>query len=349
MTNRQWRLARHPEPDESIDSTHFELSEADTPEPQENEFVVKTLALGTSPAQRSYISKGLSMHEKIAIGDVMRGRGVGVVTASRHPDYAEGNIVVASTGWQDYSVQRPEKENPNVLSIRKVSIPVKPLTTSLGILGSAGVTAYYGLLDVGQVEEGDTVVVSAAAGGIGSVAGQIARIKDCRVIGIAGGPEKCRWLSEDLNFHDTIDYKNDDLADCLDTLCPEGVNVFFDNVGGEQLNTVLARIALHARVVICGYISTDYSTGPEPGPTNYKNLVRKRARMEGFFIFDYRHRFDEAETDLRAWYDAGQLFNSEDVDEGLEKMPMTLQSLFAGTNKGIKLCRVAPDPDPFID
>ena len=320
------------------------MKEEAVPEPQNDEFVLKTIALGTSPAQRSYISKSLSMHEKIAIADIMRGRGVGVVTASKHPNYNEGEIVVASTGWQDYSLQRPEKENPNVLSIRKVARPVTPFTTALGILGSAGVTAYFGLLDVGQAEAGNTVVVSAAAGGIGSVVGQIAKIKGCRVIGIAGGPEKCTWLVNDLNFDEAIDYKKEDVGGRLDALCPGGIDVFFDNVGGDILNTVLARLSLHARVVICGYIATDYSTREDRGPTNYKYLVRKRARMEGFFIFDYRHRFDEAEADLHKWYASGQLLNSEDIDDGLELMPMTLQSLFDGKNKGIKLCRVAPDP-----
>ncbi len=206
MSNRQWRLARHPEPEEIIGFEHFELTQERIPEPQRDEFVLKTLALGTSPAQRSYISKSLSMHEKIAVGDIMRGRGVGVVTASRHSDYTEVEIVVASTGWHEYSVQHPEKENPNVLSVRKVANPVKPLTTALGTLGSAGVTAYFGLLDAGQAKAGDAVVVSAAAGGIGSVVGQIARIKGCCVIGIAGGSEKCKWLINDLNFDDTIDY-----------------------------------------------------------------------------------------------------------------------------------------------
>ncbi len=342
--NRQWILARHPEPDEFIGPEHFELKESIVPEPADNEFVLKTIALGTSPAQRAYVSKGLSMHEKIAIGDIMRGRGTGVVTASKHKAYRDGEIVIASTGWQDYSVQRPESENPNVLSLRKVANPVKPMTMLLGTLGSAGTTAYFGLLDVGQTKPGDTVVISAAAGGIGSVAGQIARIKGCTVVGIAGGPEKCRWLTESLKFHHALDYKNEDVDARLDELCPHGIDVFFDNVGGEILNTVLTHIALNARVVICGYIATDYKEGDLNGPINYKNLVRKRARMEGFFIFDYRHRFDEAEADLRSWFESGTLINTEDVDDGLEYMPTTLQSLFTGRNKGIKLCRVSPDP-----
>ena len=342
--NRQWLLDRHPDPDEIIGAEHFKLIETDIASPHGGQLVLKTIALGTSPAQRSYISKGLSMHDKISIGEVMRGRGVGVVSASRHPDFQDGDIVVASTGWQDYSLQTPDSQNPNVLSIRKVVNPVHPLTMSLGILGSAGATAYFGLLDVGLAKAGETVVISAAAGGIGSVVGQIAKLSGCRVIGIAGGPEKCRWLCEGLNFDAAIDYKNENIGNRLDALCPRGIDVFFDNVGGEILDVVLAHISLNARIVICGFISTDYRDDQNMGPRNYTNLVKKRARMEGFFIFDYRHRFDEAEAKLGEWFSAGALINCEDVDDGLETMPLTLQSLFTGGNKGIKLCRVAPDP-----
>ena len=342
--NRQWRLARHPEPSEDIGFEHFELTESPMPTPDAGEFVVQTIALGTSPAQRSYISKSLSMHDKIAIGDVMRGRGVGVVAESRNQNYQVGEIVISSTGWQNFSIQSPAQQNPNVLSIQKIVTPVLPLTMTLGILGSAGATAYFGLFDVGCIKAGDTVVVSAAAGGIGSVAGQLARIAGCRVVGIAGGPEKCQWVTEVLGYDYAIDYKNESVGERLDALCPNGVDVFFDNVGGEILDDVLARIALNARVIICGFISTDYQDGLNRGPRNYKNLVRKRARMEGFFIFDYRHRFQEAEDRLRRWYDEGLLINCEDVDDGLEHMPGTLGSLFTGGNKGIKLCRVSPDP-----
>ncbi|NKB44795.1 MAG: zinc-binding dehydrogenase [Alphaproteobacteria bacterium] len=342
--NRQWRLARHPEPTEDIGFEHFELVESPIPTPDAGEFVVQTLALGTSPAQRSYISKSLSMHDKIAIGDVMRGRGVGVVTESRNSNYQTGEIVISSTGWQDFSIQAPALQNPNVLSIQKVVAPIFPLTMTLGILGAAGATAYFGLFDVGCLQAGDTVVVSAAAGGIGSVAGQIARIAGCRVIGIAGGPEKCQWITEGLGYDCAIDYKSESVGERLDELCPSGVDVFFDNVGGEILDSVLGRLALNARVVICGFIATDYREDLNQGPRNYKNLVRKRARMEGFFIFDYRHRFQEAEGRLRNWYEDGLLLNCEDVDDGLEQMPGTLGSLFTGGNKGIKLCRVSPDP-----
>jgi NADPH-dependent curcumin reductase CurA len=344
MRNRQWRLARRPAPGELVDATHFQFVEQPLPEPANGEFLLKTLCLGTSPAQRGYISAGRSMHEKVAVGDIMRGRGVAVVAASRHPDFKPGEIVVASTGWQDYSIQ--SAANGGVLSVRKVPDPVKPYSTSLGALGAAGLTAYFGLLKVGELAPGDTVVVSAAAGGIGSTAVQLARAAGAdRVIGIAGGPEKCRWLVDSLGVDAAIDYRHEAVDERLGALLPTGMNVFFDNVGGEILNQALDHLALHARIVICGFIAADYATKPIPGPANYQNLVRRRARMEGFFVFDYAADFAAAEAQLNRWYRAGKLTSAEDVEEGLERMPAALASLFSGTNRGIKLCRVAPDPD----
>lgn len=268
----------------------------------------------------------------------MRGRGIARVVRSNHPKFKSNDIVVATTGWQDYAIIRPDQEG--VFGTYRISNPVKPLSLHLGILGAAGMTAYFGLTDVAATKPTDTVLVTAAAGGVGSCAVQIARCLGKDVIGVAGGLKKCQWLSESLNVAHVIDYKNQDLGQVIDAQCPNGVDVFFDNVGGQQLDCVLERLALGARVVICGFISTDYEH-THWGPKNYKYLLRRRAKMEGFFIFDYFDRFGEAEKQLASWYAAGDIQGTDDVVVGLEHMPDLLRSLFTGGNRGVCICQVA--------
>jgi NADPH-dependent curcumin reductase CurA len=345
-TNRQWRVARYPKREEVIGPDHFDWTSEPIPKPGDGEFLVRTICLAPVPAQRGYLEKSHnSFLENIAIGDVMRGRGVGQVVASRHPDYQEGEIFVGSLGWQDYSIQRPRGAE-FVFSTKKVKHPVRPLSTALGILGQAGATAYFGLLETGQMKAGQNVLISAAAGGVGSAAGQIARIRGAKqVVGITGSDAKCRWLTDELGYDQVINYKTDNVGERLAEFFPDGIDVFFDNVGGEILNAALANLAMNARVVICGFISTDFSPGPHHGPINYQCIVYKRARMEGFVVFDYWDRYGEAEKDLLGWFREGLLKNTEDVDDGLEMMPESLASLFTGGNTGIKICRVSPDPD----
>ncbi len=346
IVNRVWRVARLPAPGEAISAALFTLSGEAVPEPGEDEFLVRTLCLAPGPAQRAYLSRGTrsGSSEPLRPGDLMRGRGVGQVIRSRASSYAEGDLVVASLGWQDYSLQH-ERGGDFVFSTRKIAPELRPVTLALGVLGQAGVTAYFGMLDAAAMKPGDSVLVSAAAGGVGSVAGQIARISGARrTVGLAGSAAKCEWLTGELGYDAAINYREPGLGRRLAAEFPEGIDVFFDNVGGEILDEGLAHLARGARVLICGFISTDYAPRPAPGPANYKNLLYQRAAMRGYVWFDYWDRYAEAEARLSRWYHEGKLRNSEDVVEGLEHMPACLASLFEGSNRGIRICRVAPEP-----
>ena len=345
--NRQWRVERYPEAAEGISTALFSWGEESIPEPANGEFLVRTICLAPGPAQRGYLDlKPTSTLEKVPIGAVMRGRGVGQIIASRNPDFVEGEIFVGSLGWQDYSIQKPRGAD-FVFSTKKVTDPVRPYSTAVGILGQAGVTAYLGLMNIGDFTSGDAVLVTAGAGGIGSVTGQIAKIKSAKlVVGTTSSDKKCDWLCNEVGFDAAINYKTENIEERLTTLFPDGIDVFFDNVGGDILNMGLTHLAMHARVVICGYISTDYVRGAQNGPINYRYLLARRARMEGFVNFDYwGDEYTQAEVALTDWYRQGLLVNTEDEVYGLENMPDALGSLFTGGNMGIKMCRIAADPE----
>jgi hypothetical protein len=271
----------------------------------------------------------------LQIGDVMRASGVATVVASSHDDYPEGTLVTGTFGMQDYAVC-----SGNEPRFRVFPADVDP-TEALGVLGGTGMTAYFGLLDLGEPKPGQTVVVSGAAGATGSIAGQIARIKECRVIGIAGGPDKCAWITDELGFDGAIDYKHDDVGEALDRLCPKGIDIYFDNVGGEILDLCLDRLAMNARVVLCGGISRYNATGPLPGPKNYFNLIFRRARMEGFIVLDYIPRFPEAIADMREWLADGRLKQRVTVIEGFRELPNALIRLFQGYNVGKMMVRTS--------
>ena len=333
--NRQWIL--NARPTGALTGTEFRWNEAPIPQLADGQVLVRNLWLSFDPTQRNWMVLD-SYVPKIPLGEVMRAFGVGQVIQSRHPDFKPGELVQGGFGWQDYIAT----DGRGFGGMRKLPSGVPP-NLALSLFGITGTTAYFGITDIGQVKAGETVVVSGAAGSTGSVAGQIAKIKGCRVIGTAGGKEKCDWLVEVAGFDGAIDYKSEDIGVRLSALCPNGIDVFFDNVGGIVLNEVLARINLKARIVLCGAISRYNDAVPPPGPSNYFNLTPKRARMEGFIILDYGPRFPEAIEALGRWQREGRLVQKEDVAVGLENAPRTLMRLFTGENFGKQLLKIA-DP-----
>ncbi|KYF75176.1 NADP-dependent oxidoreductase [Sorangium cellulosum] len=332
--NRQWRLAVRPIG--PIDQGLFRWIEEPIPAPATGgQILVRNLYLSIDPTQREWMVHDTYL-PAIRIGDVMRSLAVGRVESSTHPSYARGDLVQGLFGWQDYALV-----DATIPGAATRLPPGMPITRALSTLGLTGLTAYFGLLDVGRVAAGETVVVSGAAGATGSVAGQIARIKQCRVIGIAGGAEKCAWLTREAGFTAAIDYKSEDVRARLRELCPNGVDVYFDNVGGRILDAALAELALRGRVVLCGAISSYGVTELPPGPKNYMNLILKRGRMEGFIIIDYVQRFGAAVQELSGWIAAGQIKDQVDVQGGLENAPQALRRLFSGENRGKQLVKIA--------
>ena len=312
---------------------NWSLTEEPVSDASDGHFVVKVLYISLDPAMRGWMNDRRSYVPPVQIGDVMRALAAGRVVESKHPDYSEGDHVVGLFGVQEYATSDGAgviKVDPNM-----VELPVY-----LGALGMPGMTAYFGLLDVGRPQEGDTVVVSGAAGGVGTVTGQIAKIKGCRVIGIAGGEEKCRYIVDELGFDAAIDYKSDDVRAALKEHCPKGIDVYFDNVGGEILDIVLGRLARGARIVICGAISQYNADGRMRGPSNYMSLLVNRARMEGFVVFDYADRYMEAAMEMAGWMAEGKLKTREHIVEGFESFPETLQKLFTGENIGKLVLKV---------
>ncbi len=332
-TNHQVRLAARPSglPQPS----DWNRTEEPVPAPGAGEFVVAISFLSLDPAMRGWMNAGTSYIDPVEIGDVMRAGAVGAVIASEHPGFAVGDHVYGDFGVQEYAVSGGR-------GAIKVDPSLAPLPTYLGTLGMTGMTAYFGLLDTGRLKQGDTVVVSGAAGAVGSVAGQIAKIKDCRVIGIAGGEEKCRWLIDDLGFDAAIDYKTQDVRGALREAAPDRVDVYFDNVGGEILDAVLTRLARGARIVICGAVSQYNSTAGVRGPANYLSLLVARASMTGMVVFDYAPRYGQAMSEIAGWMSDGRLVSREDVLEGgLSAFPDALLALFAGENIGKLVLRVS--------
>lgn len=332
--NRQWVLARRPEG--LVGPENFAWREEPVPEVPEGGALVRTLLLSFDPTQRGWMEDRPSYMPPVRIGEVMRAGGVGEVVASRRSDLAVGQLVQGLLGWQDYKVAHPGG-GPGLTPLPP---GVEP-RLALSVLGVTGLTAYFGLLDLGQPQPGETVLVSGAAGATGSVAAQIARIQGCRAVGIAGGPEKCAWLRDEAKLDAAIDYTSEDVRARIGALCPDGVHVYFDNVGGPILEAALDHVAERARIVLCGGISGYDAKTPPPGPSNLMNLVIRRCRMEGFIVIDYAARFGEAIPVLRDWVQEGRIAHAEDVQQGLENAPATLRRLFEGRNLGKQLLEVA--------
>jgi len=333
--NHQVRLAARPSG--LPKASDWNITEEPVPTPGAGEFVVGISYLSLDPAMRGWMNAGASYIDPVEIGAVMRAGAVGRVIASENPDFAVDEHVYGNFGVQEYALS-------NGVGVIKVDPSLAPLPTYLGTLGMTGMTAYFGLFDVGKLGEGDTVVVSGAAGAVGSVAGQLAKIKGAHVIGIAGGAEKCRWIVEELGFDAAIDYKAQDVRQALREMAPKGVDVYFDNVGGEILDAVLTRLARGARIVICGAVSQYNSSEGMRGPANYMALLVARASMTGMVVFDYAARYGQAAAEIAGWMREGRLISREDVVEGgVVAFPDTLLKLFNGENIGKLVLHVGSD------
>jgi len=334
LRNHQFRLAARPVG--AVKRSDFNYVEEPARAPGENEVLVKTLYLSLDPAMRGWMNEGKSYIPPVQLGEVMRAGGVGKVVESKHAKLSPGDFVYGTLGIQEYATL-----DANLLS--KVDPAIAPLPVHLGTLGMPGMTAYFGLLDIGKPQPGETVVVSGAAGAVGTVVGQIAKIKGCRVVGIAGGKAKCDYLTQTLGFDAAIDYKSEDVKKALRQHCPTGVNVYFDNVGGDILDIVLTQLARKARIIICGAISQYNNTTAVKGPSNYMSLLVNRASMTGMVVFDYADRYPEAGREMAGWIKSGQLKTREDIVSGLETFPETLLKLFTGENFGKLVLKVADE------
>ena len=334
--NRQWRLAARPSglPKESDFSWH----EEPVAEPGDGELLVRNLYLSLDPANRGWMTGRKTYIDPVGIGDVMFGSTIAVVESSRHQDFQPGEIVSGFLGWQDYALA-----SPRALVKLPPELPV-PLEDYFAVFGHVGMTAYFGLLDVGRPAEGETLVVSAAAGAVGSLVGQLGKLHGCRVVGIAGSDKKCSWLTAELGFDAAVNYRREPVAEALAASCPEGIDVYFDNVGGEILEAALSGINDRARIVVCGMISQYNAIEPPPGPRNLGNLLIHRARMEGFIVLDYFLRASEAIEALGAWVSEGRLRYRVHVVEGLEEAPAALNYLFDGRNEGKLVIKLAEPP-----
>lgn len=322
-------------PKGQLEESNFEVREAKVPDPGDGEVLTRTVYLSLDAANRAWM-QGATYTAPVLAGDVMHGRSLSAVVTSKDPAFSPGDIVECDGGWQTFSVQQGKR-------LGKVKL-LGPLPHHLSVYGVSGLTAYFGLLDVGKPRRDETLVVSAAAGAAGNFVGQIGKIKGCRVVGVTGSDEKCRWLTEELGFDAAINYKTENLQEALSTHCPYGIDIYFDNTGGDILQAVLFQMNLHGRIVCCGAVS-QYDTGnPAPGPIGIPGLlVVKRVRMEGFIVMDYLKKREVAEKELVKWVADGKIKVREDIIEGLENAPKALIGLLHGENIGKRMVKVSDE------
>lgn len=331
-TNRMAKLAERPFG--MAKRENFAIEDGPIPEPGDGEFRVRVEYVSIDPAMRPWLNEGPSYAPPVAIGEVMRALASGTVEASNHPKYAEGDAVSGLFGVQQYAVS-------NGQGAVKLDTSIAPLERWIGGLGMPGTTAYFGLLSVGEPKTGETVVVSAASGAVGGLVGQIAKIKGCRAVGIAGGPEKCRVVTEELGFDACVDYKAGNLSDQLKAACPDGIDIYFENVGGEIQDAVMPLMNPFGRIPVCGLISAYNATEVPTGPNNFRFVLVKRLRIQGFIVFDFADRYPEAIRDLGTWLSEGKLVMREDVREGgVDAFPDILNLLYTGGNNGKLVLKV---------
>jgi NADPH-dependent curcumin reductase len=337
--NRQILLASRPHGEPTPDN--FKLVEADVPEPGPGQMLLRTVYLSLDPYMRGRMNAGASYARPVEVGEVMEGRSVCQVVKSNTPHYKAGDIVLAGTGWQEYSLSDGKE-------VQKVDPALGPISYALGVLGMPGLTAYTGLLNIGKPQPGETLVVAAASGAVGSVVGQIAKVKGCRVIGIAGGEQKRRLVKEELGFDACLDHRQPDLAERLKSACPNGVDIYFENVGGAVFDAVLPLLNTFARIPVCGliaqYNATELPAGPNRVPLLMQSILVKRLTFRGFIVWDYASQFRDFMADMSGWLRQGRIKYREDITDGLENAPRELIGLLKGENFGKKIIRVSPDP-----
>ncbi|MDH7446630.1 NADP-dependent oxidoreductase [Aquimarina sp. 2201CG14-23] len=330
--NKQIILKNRPEG--LPDANTWELQNNPIPEPKEGEVLIQHHYISLDPAMRGWMREGKSYIEPVEIDDVMRAGSIGkVIKSNNHPKFKEGDYLTGWGGVQQYTTTNGD-------NWYAVDPSIAPLPLYIGTLGMPGMTAYFGILEVGKIKEGDTVLVSGAAGAVGSVVGQIAKIKGCRVVGIAGGKDKCNYIVNELGFDAAIDYKSEDIYDAIKRECPKGIDVYFDNVGGEILDAALSRIRMHARIVICGAISQYNSMEDMRGPKNYLSLLVNRATMQGMVVMDYAKDYGNAAMEMGGWIAQGKLKTKEDIYEGIENFHETFLRLFSGDKMGKLVLKV---------
>jgi NADPH-dependent curcumin reductase CurA len=336
VLNHQWRIAGRPQG--RAKETDFKWTEESTPDLADGQILVRIIYLSLDPTNRVWMEPVDTYMPMLPLGEVMRGVTLGVVEASRNPGFAPGDLVQGLGGWQEYCA------GDAGLWGKLPRIPGVPLTAFLGAMGHIGFTAYFGLMDIGQPKPGETLVVSAAGGAVGSLAGQIGKIAGCRVVGITGSDDKCAWITRELGFDSAINYKKENIRQALSRECPKGIDIDFENVGGTVMDAVFERLNLGARVVLCGLISQYNNEGPAQGPSNFGYVLSKRARVQGMIVTDYASRFQEGAAQIVQWLQQGKLKYRIDMVDGLRSAPSALNRLFDGANMGKLVVKVSEEP-----